>query len=411
MISNPDLLSVQEDVEDILLTAVTLHCVNEMSAPWAPDAAVLGQVVHMLQCSLAPDTKLQLEATKAMVLHRSNPEFSRYLLVVFSRGVQLGLPSSVRLAAGLALKRGVDSSFSSMAPDAQALLKSEIVPCLADADADVRRTAANVASTIVRDSDLPSWRELPGALHAAMVSGNRDALVGSLQCLEFLSADVANQFDSVVLGNPLDAIVPVLIQCMRHPELQPRTAAAKCMSNFLFCRSTAVSVNSQAYLAALAALTVDPSPDVRETVSVSLSTLAESNLALIWPQMGSVMEYQLNCLAARESAVVIAAANFWIILAEQSDESSQSVEVKAALTAALPRLVPALLGRMVLTEDDIAAIQSLESDKPEDVRPHIYRSRPAISAAASQASAAAAENPASESSISQDPRFPSIDRS
>jgi hypothetical protein len=204
-------------------------------ASWSPDAAVLGQVVHMLQCSLAPDTRMQQEASQAMAHHRSNPEFVRYLLIVFARGAQMGIVGGVRLAAGLALKHGVDSGYTGMPPEAQALLRAEIVPCLSDPDADVRRTAANVASTIVRDADLPSWRELPGALHSAMISGNRDALYGALQCLEFLSDDVANQFDSVALGSPLDAIVPVLIQCMRHPELVPRAAAARCMRNFLFC--------------------------------------------------------------------------------------------------------------------------------------------------------------------------------
>jgi transportin-1 len=157
-------------------------------------------------------------------------------------------------------------------------------------------------------------------------------------------------------------------------------------------------VNRQAYLAALAALTADPSPDVRETVCVSLGTLAESNLALIWPQMGAIMEYQLACLAAREAPVAIAASNFWVILAELMGEDSHAAEVSTAVSAALPRLVPALLNRMVLSDEDIAAIAALESDKPEDVRPHIYRSRPAVAAGTPAASAAGAADPAAAAS-------------
>lgn len=266
-------------------------------AAWVPDATTLQQVAHMLTCSLSNDNRLQQEARVAMEAHSAHPEFVRYLLVLFSRGPQLGLPSGTRHSAGVALKRIVDRGFAMLAPEAQDLLKAEVASCLSDANPDVRRTAANVIAAVVRDADLVSWKTLPGALHATMVSGSLDALLGAILCLEYLSDDVAAQFDAAVLGHPLNAIVPSLIECLRHSSLPVRLGAARCMNNFLVCRASAVAAHMQPYLASLAALAADPSPDVRRLVCKSFATLAETNIALIWRESRGVgAVYGMPCV-------------------------------------------------------------------------------------------------------------------
>ena len=259
----------------------------------------------MLTCSLSNDNRLQQEARVAMEAHSAHPEFVRYLLVLFSRGPQLGLPSGTRHSAGVALKRIVDRGFAMLAPEAQFLLKAEVTSCLSDANPDVRRTAANVIAAVVRDADLVSWTTLPGALHAAMVSGSLDALLGAILCLEYLSDDVAAQFDAAVLGHPLNAIVPALIECLRHSSLPVRLGAARCMNNFLVCRAAAVAAHMQPYLASLAALAADPSPDVRRLVCKSFATLAETNIALIWRESwgrGGGERYAVRARTSRPAA-------------------------------------------------------------------------------------------------------------
>ena len=56
-------------------------------------------------------------------------------------------------------------------------------------------------------------------------------------------------------------------------------------------------------------------------------------------------------------------------------QDAHAVAVTGVVIPALARLLPLLLARLVATEDDYAEVLALESERPEDVRPHIYRSR------------------------------------
>ena len=366
-------------------------------ASWTPDATVLGQVAHMLTCSLAPDNKLQREAREAMAANSAHPDFPRYLLVIFSCGSQFGLSVGVRHSAGVQLKIFVDKGFDKLAGEVQELFKAGVTPCLADDAPQLRLTAANVIATIVRDADLVSWPALPAALHGAMVSGKAEALLGALQCLQFLSDDVAVQFDAKVLGHPLNVIIPTLIECLRHPAQPVRLLAARCMNNFLFCRSAALIPHVQPYLQALAALTADPSADVRELVCTSFATLAETNIALIWPQAGPIMEYVLACLGAPEPGLNIAACQFWDTIIDVIRDDEHSAVISAAFIGLLPRLIPQLLSKMVISEEDYAHLVSLESERAEDVRPHIYKSRPMAVAGGGDVASASGGTAAGES--------------
>jgi hypothetical protein len=147
------------------------------------------------------------------------------------------------------------------------------------------------------------------------------------------------------------------------------------MRNFLFSRASAVTTHSAAYVGSLAALTADASPEVREVVCASFGTLAETSIALIWPHIKPIMEYTYACLGAPEPRLAVAACDFWDVLADLMHENEHTVEVSGVVVPALSRLVPLLMARLVMTEADYAQVAAIESERAEDVRPHIYRSR------------------------------------
>lgn len=354
----------------------------------------------MMQCSLAPDTALQRQAYTALEEHGKNPEFVRYLAFIFARGSELG--PAARAVAGLTLKRCIDTTYAALPQDVRASVRAEVLRTLGDGDAGIRHAAANAVSTIVRDADLAAWPELPGALDAMIDAATPDAAEGALTALAQIAEDVGGQLDSAALGHPLATLVPKLVAWMRHPSMGLRRLAASAMASLLYTRARAVEEALDAYMAALAALTADTSPEVRRVVSESLGTLVESFADRLWPHLQPILRFQLACTLDADSGVAMAACSFWQLLleliADAESEAADDAEEGAgdiaaaraeALEPCLGPLVSALLTRMVMLDDDdedaggggagggAGGGDAGVADRPEDVRPHIFRNKAA----------------------------------
>ena len=345
----------------------------------------------MMTYSLAPDTALQRQAYAALEQHSKNPEFVRYLAFIFARGYQLG--PAARAVAGLTLKRIIDTSYASLPSDVQRNVRVEVLRTLGDEDAGIRHAAANAISTIVRDADLAAWPELPAALNL-MIDASLPAFTteGALTALVQITEDVGGQLDSAELGNPLESLVPKLVAWMQHPSEVQRRLATTVMANLLYTRARPVANALEPYMSALAALTSDTSPTLRREVSKSLGTLVEVFPERLWVHLPSIISFQLACTLDADTGVALSACEFWSLVLELINDAEVEASLEdgggesraAALQPFMGQLVSALLRRMVLTADDAGGGPDEENagdativDRPEDVRPHIFRSRAA----------------------------------
>ena len=365
---------------------------------WAPDGTLLQQVVHMLSCSLTPDTAVQRQAYDALAQYARNGEFVRYLAYVFARGSTL--PSGVRAAAGLALKNTVSSHFSALPADVCASVQDELLATLGDADSSVRSTGANAISSIVLRVKLMAWPALVTRLVELLDggAGSPAGAAGALAALLNLSEDVGSQFESAALGHPLTALFPRLLAGMRAPDASYRVSCARVMNNFVAAQPASLAMHLDDFLSALSALTSDGSPGMRCIVSQSLVSLTQLYAERVWPHLPAIQAFQLSCLSDfAEEDVALAACEFWATLAEKMLDNVNAAgyrgdrEGEAAARAAIPpptlaQLVRLLCTRMAYSDEELSDMSPEDlsnepsADRAADVRPHIARTKESAAA-------------------------------
>jgi len=358
---------------------------------WAPVPELLTATVQMLEHSRSTDNVLQRQAYEALEQSKANPEFLRYLVYCVVYGS--GLPAGVRAVAGATAKAVVEWGFSSLPADVRAHVKAEVVKMLPDSVDLIRRMAANIVSSIVREEGLESWLELPPVLTALLgVAGSSspDALDGGLTVALQLFEDAPQDWDSSELGHPLSAIFPLLVAAMGSAAEPVRLKATKAAGMLQHTGAPALATNRHAYLAALARLTADPSPAVREAVSFSLGYLLETDAAGVWPSLPSIFEFQLQCLADAHDGVALAGADFFSGYAEAvSAHAREGQPAFHVIDPFMERIVRGLLGRMLLSDEEAAEATASDAraaaaapDTDADVEPTIARgSRAAASGA------------------------------
>ena len=370
-----------------------------MMAAWQPQPALLQQVVHIVSCSLAPDTALQKQAYDALQAHGGSPEFARYLAHVFARRDGSPLPPNARTMAGLALKGILDKRYGALPADVCEGVKGDLLQALVDGDAGVRAAGANAVATVVRRSHLTEWPALVPALVSLLDAGSGPAAEGALAALMHLSEDVGAQFDSAFLGHPLGALLPKLIAGMGHASEPFRRTCTVIVSNFVVVQPPALVLSLDAYMAALAALTADPSPGVRTAVARSLSALVDVFADRLWPHLPAIQAFELRCLrdGGGDGALALAAAEFWCSLLDRlederraarldADRDGAAAAVDARVASCFPdalrrELLGAVLSHMAHSDEDLAAMPPDDltnvscSDRAQDVRPHIHRTK------------------------------------
>lgn len=368
---------------------------------WQPQPALLQQVAHIVSSSLAPDTALQKQAYDALHAHGGSPEFARYLAHVFARRDGSPLPPHARTMAGLALKGILDKRYASLPADVCEGVKGDLLQALVDADAGVRAAGANAVATIVRRSHLTEWPALVPALIGLLDAGGGPAAEGALAALTHLSEDVGAQFDSAFLGHPLGALLPKLIAGMGHASEPFRRACTVIVGHFVVVQPPALVLNLDAYMAALAALTRDPSPGVRTAVAKSLGALVDVFADRLWPHLPAIQAFELRCLrdggGDGDGALALAAAEFWCSLLDRlederraarldADRDGAAAAVDARVAGCFPdalrrELLGAVLTHMAHSDDDLAGMPADDlanvssGDRAQDVRPHIHRTK------------------------------------
>jgi hypothetical protein len=131
---------------------------------------------------------------------------------------------------------------------------------------------------------------------------------------------------------------------------------------------------------------------------------------VLWPFLPPIMEFALSCVAVADvnvsaqvrltihqapfasvpihtpfaqSDLALAGLNFLVCLTEVARERlKQQPQVGAALESYLPRVCPLLLDHMAYADADLSLLEpsatgddAAAADKPEDIRPHIGRTR------------------------------------
>lgn len=349
-----------------------------MAAPisvWAPEPTVLQACVAMLESALSPDPARQKLAYDTMQQNATNPNFLQYLVYCVVYGTTLA--SKVRAVAGATAKTVLSRCYGDLLPDVRAYVKAEMVKLLIDPDGGIRRTAANVVSSIAReDEELCKWPELPGILGALLdMHANPAALDGVLTVFEQITDDVPQLLDDAELGNPLNVLLPKLIGFMGHPEEALRLKATRSVANLMHTGAPALAANQGALLRALGVLTADPSPAIRCTVSTALATLVETDLVSAWPAIREILAFQLRCVNDPDRAVATAGCDFWPTWAEHIvDYREDKPEYfLGPIEPVLPELTRSLIARMVLTDEegagDADAADSHREERESEVNP------------------------------------------
>lgn len=300
------------------------------------------------------DPARQRQAYDTMKENETNANFLRYLVYCVVYGTTLA--SSIRAVAGATAKTVLSRCYGELLPDVRAYVKAEMVKLLIDPDGGIRRTASNVVSSIAReDEELSQWPELPGILGALLdMHANPSALDGALTVFEQVTDDVPQMLDDAAMGNPLNVLLPKLIGLMGHPEEPLRLKATRSVANLMHTGAPALAANQGALLRALGALTADPSPAIRCTVSTALATLIETDLVSAWPAIKEILAFQLRCVNDPDRAVATAGCDFWPVWGEHIVDyrEDRPEYFLAPIEPILPELLRSLINRMVLTDED-----------------------------------------------------------
>lgn len=89
----------------------------------------------------------------------------------------------VRQAAGLYLKNNLRNAYKSMQPAYQQYVKSELLPCLAAADKNIRSTTGTIISVVVEIGGVAGWPELLQALVNCLDSNDLNHMEGAMDAL------------------------------------------------------------------------------------------------------------------------------------------------------------------------------------------------------------------------------------
>ena len=112
------------------------------------------------------------------------------------------------------------------------------------------------------------------------------------------------------------------------------------------CGAQALAANMTAFLQGLAALSADPSPKVRRAVCQAIVLLATLQLSVLEPLFASICEFLLKSILDVDEGVAMEACEFWSVLSDNTD-------AHAVVRTHMPMLIPHLISRLTLTQEQI----------------------------------------------------------
>ncbi|KAH3744594.1 hypothetical protein Pelo_14006 [Pelomyxa schiedti] len=317
---------------------------------WVPEPGSLQQLLQLLR--VANDASSQALILKQFEVLKQHPDWARYLMFVLINCTSE--PDHVREFAGVTLKNFVLQNVTTIAPSVQASLRADVANILGDNRSVIRRTAANIITSIVKKTGLAGWPELIPGLLGNLNSQSFPILDGTLYTFQLLFEDYCSELDSEALGQPLQFILPKLFQFYQHPHEQLRFYSLCCTAELIFPLPPTLILNMDTLLKGLFLLVNDTADKVRHRVCRVFVTLAEIHVDALLPYIHDVLAHVLHFARDTEEKVAIEACAFWVAAVE-------SPEFKHPLKGILPNLLPILLQNMIYTDLDITLLEIEEA--------------------------------------------------
>lgn len=351
-----------------------------MSTAWQPQAALLQEVVSLLQAYMVPNNQVQQESYQRLQQFQQNLEFNLYLVHLLC---SLQMEPNVRQLAGLLLKRNIKASDvgGSKTPaemEMLAVIRAQTLSVLVDPIPAIRNAAGSVVTTFVSQyTFLDEWPELMPALLACLDQQDDSAIAGAFGALCKISEDSASKLENSP-SRPLNTLVPKLLQYFQHPNPAFRRDALECLNNVLIYMPVGLVVQMDSFLAGISQLTLDPSNEVRKLVCKSIVILLEVGVQYLLPHIDSIIQFILRANQDEDESVAIEACEFWASFCDLREFN----DIKQVLQPYLGQVVPLLFQRMVYSEEDLADFEAEEQsqnenvpDRPEDIKPVFHRGK------------------------------------
>lgn len=335
---------------------------------WTPDPAALAQLAAVYKASLSSSKTERTAANDALALARLQPDFENYLCDLLV--VESDVPPEVRAAAGINLKNSV---LKHLANDRSHLLASVLLG-LASPHTMVRNITGNVISSLFATVHAAGW---PQALPQLLLMAESDAPTHTREAAVLALAKVIED-SGAQLDKPLLLALAhrLLLLALAPPALALLRAHAVTCLNLLVPLEAPQAFVEQ-YLQVLFALAHDDNSDVRKNVCSAFVLITEARPAALVPHMAGVVRFCVHLMQDPSEEVAIEACEFLLTLAELPKKAQ-----RALFQPTLGEVLPALLDKMVYSEEQIFLMQIIDekddarvADRAEDVRPNMARSK------------------------------------
>ncbi|XWS24538.1 hypothetical protein CRYUN_Cryun28dG0111400 [Craigia yunnanensis] len=255
---------------------------------WQPKGEGLREICGVLEQHISP-TSDKPRISQQLQHYSQFPDFNNYLVFIFAHAqlkgdeslsvfqVWKGASVEIRQAAGLLLKNNLRSAFKSLDAAYQQYIKLQLLPCLGQAEKDIRNTVGTFISVIVQQGRILGWPELLQALVQCFDSNDINHMEGALDTLSKICEDIPQELDSDIhcLSEKLiDVFLPRLLQ---SPHASLRKLSLGSVNQFVMLMPTALYLSMDQYLQGLFVLSHDPVAEVRKLVCAALVQLIEVN--------------------------------------------------------------------------------------------------------------------------------------
>lgn len=339
---------------------------------WQPKEEGLREICGVLEQHISP-TPDKPRIWQHFQHYIQFPDFNNYLVFIFAHAQ--GASVEIRQAAGLLLKNNLRSALKSLDPAYQQYIKSQLLPCLGEAEKDIRNTVGTIISVIVQQGRILGWPELLQALVQCLDSNDINHMEGALDTLSKICEDIPQDLDSDVPGlneRPIDVFLPRLLQFFQSPHVSLRKLSLGSVNQFIMLMPTALYLSMDQYLQGLFVLSHDPDAEVRKLVCAALVQLIEVNPSFLEPHLKNVIEFMLQANKDVDDEVALEACEFWSAYCEAQLNPELLKEF-------LPQLIPVLLSNMVYADDDESLVDAEEDesvpDRDQDLKPRFHSSR------------------------------------
>ncbi|KAJ1675667.1 karyopherin Kap95 [Spiromyces aspiralis] len=331
---------------------------------------------EILHGTLSPDQNIRVQATNALdSVEKDN--FPQYVTALIGELVNEGNNTSVRMAAGIALKNTLTARedkrkeeymmrWLQVDPSVRNQIKQGVLGTLATSDSQASRAAAQTIAAIAA-IELPQnqWPDAINTLLTNVNTQNEHLKKASLQAIGYICESI----DPEILASQSNTILTAVVQGANASETnqEVRHAAITALYNSLeFVRENFEREGERnVIMQTICEATQSPSVAVQVTAFECLVRIMQ----LYYDKMQFYMEkalYGLTILGMKheEEKIALQAIEFWSTVCDEeielaldeaeAEESGQPIEVRShrfALTA-LPQILPTLLWLLTKQDED-----------------------------------------------------------